>query len=1244
MSIPQQILDLIDRFDRNVASYRSQGYNETQVRREFVDPFFESLGWDVANKEGYAEAYKDVIHEDAVKIGGCTKAPDYSFRIGGIRKFFVETKKPAINIKGEINPAYQLRRYAWSAKLSLSILTDFEEFAVYDCRFRPKPDDKPGNGRILYLTYRDYATRWNEISSLFSKDAVLKGSFDRFTVSGKGKRGTSEVDGEFLREIETWRDALARNLALRNPRLSVADLNFAVPKTIDRVIFLRMCEDRGIEDYGQLQSLLYGENIYAQLRHLYCLADEKYNSGLFHFSVEKNRSEEPDKLTPNLAIDDKVLKDIVRRLYYPDSPYEFSVLSADILGNVYEQFLGKVIRLTSGHRAVVEDKPEVKKAGGVYYTPAYIVDYIVKNTVGTLCAGKTPKQIARICILDPACGSGSFLIGAYTYLLDFHRKWYEENGSQKHTKEIYQGRGGQWFLTTQEKKRILLNNIYGVDIDSQAVEVSKLSLLLKVLEGENQDTLNRQLKMFRERALPDLGSNIKCGNSLIGPDYYEMQQMTMFDDDKMRRVNAFDWNAEFPEIMKTGGFDAVIGNPPYVFARELLTTDDKRYFVSRYKTIWEKPNTYMLFMERGLDLLAESGVLSLIVPNSWLTVEAGKKLRGIFTTRIDLLMDFLYPVFNGVKVETVIFRTGKASRTKKISCCQIKSMEEFFSPNWIDMSPTSWRLNEGKFYIASTSRFDLIIDRILKQVKRIGDLYDVRSGLQAYEEGKGNPKQIKHDVERHVFDFDYMYDHTTYRYLDGKDIGRYYLLWKSKWLRYGPWLSQPRTMEIFSRPRLLVREITAPLPYCIHGGFCHDIFLNNKSVLNILHDEDNQQSLLFLLGQLNSKLMSVFYKQRAVKSSRTLFPKIVIKDLRTFPCLALDINDKRSSTLVQLTKRAFDLRNQIRDLRAPDDKTRLQRQIDVTDQQIDQLVYELYGLTKEEVAIVEGKMVDSKTVMRDNIDDENTEECNYRYQQAQRQAPEMAKTVQYSGKDSRRPSKGPLGASHPIHEVRERTDEYGPAEDPSEEEERKDREDRIDSTRLFDTPQGPLSYTQVSDHIAVTLADLLEQILQSLPGEIVITSEWVCRCHLKLAGDLFPDWAGRYRDVNVQVGTHAPPPFYEVSGLMRLCCDDLNKRLRHIHVRESTVDTMAGLLAWTDWRFQWIHPFKDFNGRMGRVLLAVLMYKLSLPHIETAPDDPSTRTQYFKALRSADRGDLSPLTELWIDRIAHFLEGEKGGL
>ena len=440
------------------------------------------------------------------------------------------------------------------------------------------------------LDYGDYLARWDEIAGIFSREAILRGSFDKYAESVTGKHGTAEVDDAFLREIEGWRDTLARTIALRNPALSQRALNTAVQATIDRIVFLRICEDRGIEGYGTLLALTNGGDVYARLADLFRQADARYNSGLFHFASEGDRPETPDGWTLGLAIDDKPLREILRGLYYPDSPYEFAVLPADILGQVYEQFLGQVIRLTSGHRAVVEAKPEVKKAGGVFYTPTFIVRVIVRRTVGPLLAGKTVREVAGtggvtppVRIADIACGSGTFLLEVYQYLLDWYLAQYvahltplllaghtatssevrallpeeraagREAGAQdRRLAADLRGRGAragsEWRLTTAERKRILTTHIYGVDIDPQAVEVTKLSLLLKVLEGESEQTLGSQLRLFQERALPDLARNIKCGNSLIGPEFQDGEQLGLLDDEARYRINAFDWAAEFPEV------------------------------------------------------------------------------------------------------------------------------------------------------------------------------------------------------------------------------------------------------------------------------------------------------------------------------------------------------------------------------------------------------------------------------------------------------------------------------------------------------------------------------------------------------------------------------------------------------------------------------------------------------------------------------------------------------------------------
>jgi hypothetical protein len=519
MIVPLEIINLVAAFQQQIELHQTGQINETQTRIQFIDPFFEALGWDVSNKKNLSLVEQEVIHEDRLKIVGSKKpkAPDYSFQIGNKRQFFVEAKKPSVNVGKDINAAFQLRRYGWSAKLSISILTDFEELSIYDCRIMPGATDSANQARIKYYKYTDYIEKWDEIYQLFSKEAVLKGSLNQF-IEEKIKAGIP-VDKAFLQEIEVWRENLATNIAFRNPHIKQRELNFAVQMTINRLVFLRICEDRGIDRYEQLLDLLQSKNIYQELGQLFRTADDRYNSGLFHFKSEKGR-EAPDDFTLKLNIDNLTLKTIIQKLYPPESPYEFSIIPVEILGQVYEQFLGKVIRLSPRQQVFVEDKPEVRKSGGVYYTPSYIVDYIVKQTIGSALAGKSPEKVKNLTVLDPSCGSGSFLIVAYQYLLDWYLEQYSNN-IKKYHKKLYQINSQQWALKSSERKRILLAHIYGVDIDQQAVEMTKLSLLLKVLEGESKETLTKQLDLFKERALPDLDNNIQCGNSLISTDYYD---------------------------------------------------------------------------------------------------------------------------------------------------------------------------------------------------------------------------------------------------------------------------------------------------------------------------------------------------------------------------------------------------------------------------------------------------------------------------------------------------------------------------------------------------------------------------------------------------------------------------------------------------------------------------------------------------------------------------------------------------
>jgi type I restriction-modification system DNA methylase subunit len=965
MPAPLEITDLVERFEEQREAYQSGRYNETQLRREFIDPMFKTLGWDMENTSGYAEAYKDVIHEDAIKIGGATKAPDYCFRIGGTRKFFLEAKKPSVDIKTDAHPAFQLRRYAWSAKLPLSILTDFEELAVYDCRIEPRLTDKASVARVFYLDFHEYASRWNDIAKIFAREAILKGSFDKFAESNKAKRGTAEVDDAFLYEIEQWRSDLARNLASRNPKLSQRDLNFSVQRTIDRIVFLRICEDRRIEVYGRLQALQNGPHTYDRMRQLFREADERYNSGLFHFQKEKNRVEPPDDLTPGLEIDDDTLKKIIKRLYYPHSPYEFSVLPADILGQVYEQFLGKVIRLTENHQAKVEDKPEVKKAGGVYYTPTYIVEYIVKNTVGKLLENKTPKQAAKLRILDPACGSGSFLIGAYQYLLDWHRDWFVNHEPKKHAAGrapvLYQASGGEWKLTTTERKRILLQNIFGVDIDAQAVETTKLSLLLKVLEGESEQSLATQLRFFHERALPDLGSNIKCGNSLIGPDFYQHQQMLLLDDEERYRINVFDWRAEFSEIMKVGGFDAVIGNPPY---GAYFYDEDKEYLKAKYPLQTYQLDSYLLFLEKAVrDLLRKNGFYGMIIPNPWLTNLFQTSVRRFVAqeTRIHSIVHFKFPVFPKVVVDTEILVLEKTQSDRwEVDVSVVDKLEIFLSPalkasiRHIRHAQQQWQELDGDVInIFLTSAEKKLAAKCKKFGVRLDSFFDINVGVKPYQVGKGNPPQTRKIVDERPFDSDRQLSSSHRPYLRGADIGRFNIAPReTRFLRYGPWLAEPRPAANFDAPeKLFMRQTGDRLVAALDRKRL--LCLNN---MHVLVPKDERVSNSYLLGLVNSNLLNWYYRtlnpevgEALAEVKRANVAKLPIRDIDS-----TDPTDKaRHDIVADLVERMLALHKQLPGAKTEHAKTNIQRQIDATDAQIDKLVYELYELTEDEIKIVE---------------------------------------------------------------------------------------------------------------------------------------------------------------------------------------------------------------------------------------------------------------------------------------------------
>ena len=1027
---PDAIRSLVERYGYHRPAYQRGQYNETQLRREFIDPFFRALGWDVDNRQGLSEAYKEVAHEDPIRIRGQTNFLDYSFRIGGTRKFIVEAKKPSVRIRDDTDSALQLRRYAWNAGLKLSILTNFEEFAIYDCTKPIRKGDTSGTARVRYFTYTEYPEQWEWIAEIFSQRCILRGAFDKFADSETEKKGTMGVDEAFLADIESWRDILARNIALRNPQVSVAELNLAVQRTIDRIIFLRICEDRGIEPYGALQGLLSGDGVYGRLSDLFRHADDRYNSGLFYFEEERGREEPPDTLTLSLVIDDDVLKTIIRRLYYPESPYEFSAIPADILGQIYEQFLGKVIRLTEGHRAKVEEKPEVRKAGGVFYTPTYIVDYIVKQTVGEAVRGKTPEGVSGITILDPACGSGSFLLGAYQFLLNWHRDWYiehlvpvlKEKGatspevrsllpqalrrkgrrSQDVQIPVYRAANGtdsrvrsDWRLTTAERKRILINSIFGVDIDQQAVEVTKLSLLLKVLEDESEETVSKQLTLFAERALPSLHDNIKCGNSLVGSDIYDGLDI-LPDIEERRQINAFDWERAFAGIMQRGGFDVVIGNPPYV-RQETLGQEFKGYAKQRYAVYHGVADLYTYFIEKGVSLLGRGGQFGYIVANKWLRANYGKPLRRwLKERRIEEIVDFGdLPVFLGATTYPCIIRVSAGAPRDAFPVTKVESLDFPDLSEYVEES--GYPVRQADLDDEGWSLVDEETGTLLRKVRDAGvPLGEYVQGKIYYgiKTGLNKAFVIDAEIRERLIADDPKSAEVIKPFLAGRDVKRYAPLepdkflilfkkgvsnqngagYRSKWAwvedkypgvaaylkpfrkeaekRYdkGDYWWELRACdyyEEFEGPKIIFPDIAERPQFTIdsEGGFynantCYNIFISDA----------------FLLGILNSSLINFYYRNVAAVY-RGGYLRFFSQYVEMLPIRPIDPSNPADTThrdrMVSLVDMMLDLNLKFAGARTGQEKIFISREIETIDARIDALVYELYGLTEEEIALIE---------------------------------------------------------------------------------------------------------------------------------------------------------------------------------------------------------------------------------------------------------------------------------------------------
>ena len=592
--------ELVSRYESNRDYYLNPKYNEAQLRNDFLDVFFEFLGWDIKNISGKSISEREVILEEPIKNNYLeySKKPDYTFRLFSERKFFLEAKKPSVSIETNNETAKQVRRYGYTAKLKISVISNFEYLLIYDTSVQVEKDDNFQKALVKRYHYSEYKKYFDDIKQLLGKDSVYSGEFDATWSDIELKIKHHSVDELFLKHINEWRIALGSEIYKCNNEITETLLNDIVQSYLNRIIFLRICEDRNIEECNTLYKLADSGKYHALIEK-FRAADKYYNSGLFDQKLK-------DKIVENIS---SVFWFIIKQLYYPESPYSFSVFSSDILGNIYEIFLAEKLAIKQ-NTVVLEKKPEnIDK--DIVTTPQFIINDILKNTVEVKCLGKSPDEILSMKFADICCGSGAFLLGMFQLLCEIIADYNYKNNPFK----IIQTNINTYRLPFELKRQILEKCIYGFDKDFNAVEAAKFGLLLKLLEDEDTDSLLGGVRPI----LPSLDNNIYWGNSLLSPDQIQKENESIV-------INPFDFSDK--------RFDIIVGNPPYMKSEDIknIIPLELPYYKKYYESAYKQFDKYFLFIERGINLLSDDGCLGFIVPSKFIKTGAGKELRRMIST------------------------------------------------------------------------------------------------------------------------------------------------------------------------------------------------------------------------------------------------------------------------------------------------------------------------------------------------------------------------------------------------------------------------------------------------------------------------------------------------------------------------------------------------------------------------------------------------------------------------------------
>ena len=890
---------LVDKCERVHANNELSKYIEERTRNEFIDDLFEALGWDVDNHHTDDE----VVRQESVKIRGSTKKVDYAFKFGGVTKFFVEAKGLREDLE-DIEFAKQAIGYGFNRSIRYAVLTNFSKLKVFNCEWSEPNIIK---NLVFELNFKQYLSSDFDKLWLLSRESFKTNALDEYAKTIGKRTPSKEVADLLLEQMGIWRQKLSSDLSKRyGAKYPDYDIDEAVQRLLNRLIFMRHCEDRGIEEESLMAYLHQyehtGKGLWAKVHRLFSDYDGWYDSSLFRAPA----------LIDQMELDDKLVADVIKSLYYtPDGNrrYNFALIPADILGNMYEQYLSRRLRKTP-ERAKVKEDPDIRKGHGICYTPTYIVEYIVKNTLGEMLKGMKPADAAKIRVLDPACGSGSFLLKVFDTLEQYNQKISSDHAQSQLDATATNGR-----LTLQG--RILRDNIFAVDLDPKAVEFAQLNLMLKAAETRAK--------------LPMLDANIQNGNSLID------------DASVAGEKYAFDWNTRFKEVMNSDGFDVVVGNPPYVQLSmdPELPPNVKSFLIETYKSSMGRLNTYGFFIKKGIDLLKENGKLGFIVPNTFLTQDYYEELRAMIldSCSIESIVNFSNLPFKDAVVENVVIVLTKTSSKSKRENNIIKIFdvnEQLTFVKTSSFSQADYSKNRKQvFTIFSDATSSKLKAKIDNGSHQLSEYLDINQAIA-----------LMHDRAKYLSSV--QKDSTHKPVIDGRHIGRYSLAWDGQYLKYDVnAIHSCKREDIFlSKEKLFFRRVGARLIATYDSNQFYA--LNTLIVMNARPPNKN---LKFLLGLFNSKLMTYYYRT-FLKSSKTVFSEIQTRQIRSLPVKIDSQHEKEISAsvdkMLSLNKRLLEFGD-----KQSSERQRLEKEIEETDKKIDELVYDLYGLTQEERKIIE---------------------------------------------------------------------------------------------------------------------------------------------------------------------------------------------------------------------------------------------------------------------------------------------------